>query len=209
MIDERIEVEHYIKGENIRKENMYRMCYIIAKYMRDQGKSALETRQYIFSWANENRLFIKCNVNDILNIVYTRDLDPLTTGKEIYVSTADIKNIDMRFDLMSTKKTALAMLCVAKAFGNKSREFTCSAVSVSSWIGISKTYFFKQIKELILFDFLEQIDTTKSHLHRWQDRPLCVANGNTYKILFPYENSGEYKLKDDNIEELFSNIYCA
>lgn len=203
MINEKLEAVNYLQGKNIQKQNLYRMCYMIAKHLRDSGLQAFEARKQIFEWANDNNLFIKFNLNDILNIVYLRDRDPLVSDRTVCISDEDIAQITQRFDYKKTKMAALAMLCYAKAFANKNGEFQCSGTAIASWIGISKSAFFRYLQELNLMGFVKQIDTTHDHLHRWQDRPLMGINGNTYKILYDWKKDGNHMLIDNDLSKLY------
>lgn len=154
MINEKLEVVEYLNGTNIKKQNLYRMCYLIAKYYRDEGVSALDTRQKIFEWANSHGLYIKFNLNDILNIVFLRDTDPLFEGGDIYFSDNDFEQIKLRFDNNKVKLAAMAILSYAKARSSSSGEFQFSGSAMATWIGVSKSSMFKYIQELVLMGFM-------------------------------------------------------
>lgn len=66
MINEVLEAERYMAGDGVNANNMYRTCYMIARLLRQKGKSNIEIREAIFDWANDLNLYIPFNLNKML-----------------------------------------------------------------------------------------------------------------------------------------------
>ena len=50
MINELAEANAYLNGENINPKNLYRTCYLILKWYRDQGYEESAARDALFAW---------------------------------------------------------------------------------------------------------------------------------------------------------------
>lgn len=204
MINEVIEVQQYLEGKKIVKKNLYRICYMLAKWYKEQGLSKLEIREEIFNWANSNQIYIKFNLNDMIQKAVD-DKERLKDNFVIRINENDIYEINRRFDNPKTKYVALAILCYAKANANRDKEFELSSVALSSWLNMDSTFLKrKYIKELESFDYIQLVK--KSHnTYSWDknnSNKSCV-----YTLSVPIHNSGNFILEDNNIEGLFRSIF--
>ena len=204
MIDEIREAEDYINGKNIVKENLYRICYLMSCYYKSQNIEKLETRQKIFEWGRQNNIWIKYDVNQIITRAYE---SPNSTFNSpvIKINKQDIVNIKDMFDGHKVRKVALALLCYAKAYANKNREFYISSVALGAWLGINrKALRNRYIKELIDFGYLQEVHKRKNS-NIW-DQPFS-EQGTKYKINNSLHNSGEHVLESNDIDKLYLEIF--
>jgi hypothetical protein len=199
-----VDVQHYLKGEKIDKSNLYQTCYLLSKWHKSQGMNYLQIRDSIYEWATQNNLIVKSYLNVIINKALS-DKKPLTQNIIVYVNDGDVKEIVRRFDSKNTRMVALSMLCYAKIHANKMGEFSLSSVAIGAWVGIHDSNIRRRyIKELINFEYVEKISVPKNN-KKW-------ANGDEdknckYIIRFPLKNSGDYKLVDNDIEDLYKQIF--
>lgn len=204
MINEKIEVENYLAGENIYKnECTFRMCYLMAKYYRDQGLSPVEIRKKIFEWGYNHGVYIIHNVNDIIRMAITKN-EPLCT-QNVYVNDDDIKEINDRFSRKNIKLCALAFLLLAKVYGGEDGILKFSQIDFAKWVGILQPNVSNIIDELEFFDYIERIKLDEDATFVWNGR--VVGKNVKYKLKVPFENSGEYILKDNKIRELYNEIF--
>ena len=203
MINEVIEVKEYLSGKNINKKILYRICYLLAKWYKEEGLSQLEIRDAIFSWGKKHDVFIKYSVNNIIYKVL-EDKTRLKDNISIKINKADIEEINRRFDKKNTKLTALALLCYAKACANRDKEFDISSVALSNWLGINSgdmsTYY---LREVIDFEYITKI-STPSNTFKWD----TSKQNSGYRINVDIHNSGNYTLKDNDILDLYFQIFC-
>jgi hypothetical protein len=123
MINEVLEVESYLDGSNIRKnECTFRMCYLMAKYFHSKGLTPIEIRKEIFNWGYNYNIYILHNVNDIIRMAIADGI-PLTE-KKIYVNNDDINRILERFSTNNSKLCALGVLLFSKAHADEDGIFT-------------------------------------------------------------------------------------
>lgn len=204
MINEKIEVENYLSGENIYKnECTYRMCYLMAKYYRDQGLSPVEIRKKIFSWGHEFGIYIVHNVNDIIKMAIIKN-EPLCV-EDAYVNSDDIKEITDRFSKKNTKLCALAILLLAKTHCDRDGLLIFSQVDFAKWVGILQPNVSNIFDELEFFDYVEKIKLDEESTFVWNGK--VVGKNVKYKLKVPYVNEGEYILRDNNIKELYGEIF--
>lgn len=204
MIDEFQEVEAYLRGENILKhECTFRMCFLLAKYYYLQGIAPIDIRQKIFDWANSYGIYIKHNVNDIIRMV-AEDAAPLHS-EDIYVSKADIAEIVRRFDTKNTRMCALGMLLYAKAYADEEGKFTFNQADFAKWVGIQQPHVSEYFEELEMFDYIEKIYASGDQTFAWNGR--IIGKKIKYKLKVPYENVGEYKITNNNLQELYHKSF--
>lgn len=204
MINEVLEVQEYLNGKNITDKNLYRICYMLAKWFKEQGKSHIEIRQSIFQWGKINNVFIKYNVN---NIIYQalEDKRRLKENVIIKINNNDIFEITKRFDSKNCKLVALAILCYAKCYANRDNEFIISATALSNWLHINHGNLCgKYIPELIDFGFVTKVYSEKTY--SWnkniKSKSLCL------RLEIKFSNSGDFQLRDNLIEDLYNEIFA-
>lgn len=205
MINEFQEVEAYLRGDNILKhECTFRMCFLLAKYYYLQGMEPINIRQNIFDWANSYGIYIKHNVNDIIRMV-AEDAAPLHS-EDVYVSMADIAEIVRRFDTKNTRMCALGMLLYAKAYADEEGKFTFNQADFAKWVGIQQPHVSEYFEELEMFDYIEKIYASGDQTFAWNGR--IIGKKIKYKLKVPYENEGDYKICDNNLQNLYQQVFC-
>ena len=207
MVNEKYEVQQYLNGENISKENLYRSCYLIAKWFNEQGLTRLEIRNKLFQWGKENNIYIKYNINnDIIDKLFNYNSHKLKSV-EVKINKQDVENINKRFDHGKTKLVALAMLCYAKAHASQTGEFIVSSVNMGCWLNINrKSLRQKHIKELIDYEYLIEVSRPankdfKTWTKAYEEQSI------KYKLNVPIDNYGEYELERNDVRKLYADIF--
>lgn len=204
MINEVVEVQEYIEGKNIVKNNLFRICYLLAKYYKEKRMSHVEIRKSIFDWAKENKIYITYNLN---NIIYQalRDKQRLKDNIIVRTNQGDIDEIKSRFDSKNTRLTALALLCYAKAYADRDKEFTLSTVSLGAWIGIDDSNLRKfYLRELLDFEYISRVENKDNFSWNKNKSSKLIR----YKINVDIHNSGNIQLDNNDIEILYNQIFC-
>lgn len=208
MIDEIYEVNQYLRGENIDKKNLHRICYLLAKYYKEQGLNHLKIRENIFDWAKSNGVFFTFGVNDVIYQVLG-DNTKLRGDIPIYITQSDINEINSRFDKKPCKHLALAILSYAKATANRDGEVTISAISFAHWVGLQRQHISSRyIPELIDFDFMERISDEETYFMWDKNKP--ISKNRRYKLKVPITNESEnalYKVNNNNIKEICNEVF--
>ena len=205
MINEVLEAESYLNGQNIRKkECTFRMCYIMAKYFHQKGLEPIDIRKSIFKWGAENNVFILHNVNDIIRMAISDNI-PLV-DKNIYVSKEDVDNILVRFTTYNSKLCALGILLFAKAHADEDGVFTFSQGDFAKWVGMQQPHVSKCLDELELFDYVEKIYSSGDQTFAWNGR--VIGKRIKYKLKVPYANEGEYLLSNNDVRGLYNIIFA-
>ena len=202
MINEFVETEKYLRGENINKKNLYRIVYMITKEFINRGMAHSEIRDAVFRWGKDNGVYIKYDVNSIIYKAL-EDKTPICNSPIVKINNGDIVEIKKRFDSKNARLTALAILCYAKARADKDRLFNISSNTLANWIGIGAGNLRgRYIKELIDFGYLSKIETPRN-TYKWDgDNTTCK-----YSINVELHNSGNYTLIDNKILDLYSELF--
>lgn len=204
MINQVLEAKDYLDGKNISLQNVYRMCYLIAKSLVAEGLDPLDARQKIFNWANKYHIQIDYTVNNIIDKA-SNDKTPLRGETVVWVSTQDVDEITRRFDRRLVRCDALAMLCYSKVYANKKGEFTMPCRSLSAWVGNgSLTSHWKAVRELLVFEYLE-LPMSSSNVKRWSRKEL--SDGSVYKIKPPVYSTKDFLLEGNDIWKLHNTIF--
>lgn len=200
MINEKQEALDYLQGKHIQKDNMYRTCLIIARYYKEEGLKHVDIRNTIFDWAGQYHIYIKHDLNAIITYVMSNPL-PLKE-KTVKINQKDRDTISRITTNPKTRLVALALLCYAKAYGNKNREFHISSVSLGAWIGMHRSQLKRRyIQELIDFEYLEELEKPKNN-YTWSN-----PQNTKYRIQASLHNSGEYELVQNDIRKLYEEVF--
>lgn len=202
MINEVLEVKKYLNGDCITPKGIYRACYLLAKWYKQQDKSPLEIRKLIFEWGKKFNIFIKYDVN---TIIYHAINDKRKLNEDIVVkiSKNDFKRITECVDRKNTQITALALLCYAKVFADSDSEITISSVDLGNWLNIDDSRLRRNhIKELIDFGYISKITRTQKYV--WEKK--SNSSKNTYKVNAPIRNTGDFELHGNDIMELYKKL---
>lgn len=204
LIDEKIDALNYLNGKYIYPRNLYRIYYVLAKWFYSQGMIKIEIRDSIFEWANEHGITVKHCLNDIIDYVIDSGI-PLKQDIVVRINESDIYEINRHFDKKNTKLVALAILCYAKIYADKNKEFSLSSVPFGCWVGISDSQIrARYFKELIDYSYMEKIYTPKNN-YKWGNRE--DEKTSKYKLLVGIDNSGDIILDGNHINKLSSNIF--
>lgn len=204
MINEVLEVQQYLNGEKITKECLRRICFQIARWYKQQGYDHLQIREAIFAWANKYEMFLDFSVNTIINTVMD-SRSKLRDDIEVFVSEDDIHQITGRFDGNNVRLIALAILCYAKAYANSEGLFDVSEAALASWVGLRRSnvsaYY---MKELTNYGYVEKI-VPKKATYSWSRGTRNKSA--KFRLKVPFKNEGSYKLIDNDIDQLFHDIF--
>jgi len=202
MINEIIEVRNYLDGKNICIKNLYRICFLLAKWYKEQGLPHVDIRKEIFDWGKRNNILIKYNVNSIIYKALD-DKSRLKDNVVIKINNSDVSEITNRFDSKNTRLTALAILCYAKAYADRDKMFNMSTVALSAWINITNSNLgSRHIKELVDFGYITKV-STPNNTFTWDKKIIACE----YRINVEIHNSGKYVLIDNDIIDLYSEIF--
>lgn len=207
MINETILVQQYLEGKNINSNCLYRTCFLLAKWYKEQGiEDKLQVRTNIFEWANKYGVYLPLYLNACIDNAFG-DERRLTENVIVRVSEEDIIEIKRRFDNKKTRKVALAILCYAKTFANSKGEFRISQVSFADWVKIDPANIGRRhFRELIDYGYMSKVDGGDSKHNFWNKDVKTKMN--KYKIIVPIRNTGDYILEDNNIEKLYEEIFA-
>ncbi len=206
MIDEIAEVKNYMAGEPPEdRQQMYRACYMIAKYMKEDGKSPVDTVSFLNEWSGRSTRGV--NLLQCVNAAYTNE-NKLRRGGQVYISDADVEAIIEHSPTETDRKVALALLCNAKAFADRRGVFQASTEGLASWLGMKgPNVRGRNLRRLVEWRYIDKIDTGKG---KTSGRFTKYSRGvSCFKILVPYENTGKYALKDNDINSLYHAIFKA
>lgn len=206
MINERIEAEEYLHGNNFDdRKCTWRMCLLMATYFHEQGLSAKEIRQSIYKWGNDYSVYITFNVNTAIKMVIKEDRKLFDSP--IYVSEEEIKEITSRFSSKNVKKCALAMLLLAKVYSDEDGFFSFSQADFAKWVGIKQPHVSDIFNELVDMEYMIR-ERPGDNRFVWNG---YSTNGkrNKYKLNFDYwHNVGEIEIKDTNsMNDIFNIVF--
>lgn len=206
MINEQYQVDEILKGKNIGRYSQYRICYLLAKHYKGCGFTPVDVRTKIFDWAKEKQCYITENVNNIIQSVF-KENKPIVSNINIHVSQEEIDDINKRFDLMTSKITALAILCFAKCYADKNGYIKISQQELSAWIGVGRQHLSSSIiPELITFGYIECPDKyQKKRYNKMSDR--FRYSSKVYRIIVPYNSSDGYEFDGGDILSFYQKIF--
>lgn len=207
LINEILEIKEWLNGENINTRCMYRTCYMLTKWYKEQGLSYTEIRDKIFAWGKENNVYIDFNLSSVVHRAL-EDYVPLRGDQTvIHINEDDVLEIKRKFDRKPYRKTALGILCYAKAVADEYNEFDISVLAFSYWLktnigNMSARY----IKGLVADGYVKKIN--KDKLFPWDKKTEPPKSKSLrMEILVPIENNGDYILVGNDIDRLYSDIF--
>lgn len=208
MINEILKVEEEIlSGEHINKDALYGTIYLVSKYYKEKGLSYVEIRNKIFDWGKENNIFFDFQTSPIIHRAMDDNVPLRGSDTVIYINDNDISEITRRFDRKAYRRTALAMLCYAKAVADRNNRFYLSMTQMGFWLGYPKTNMSNRyIKALTDFAYVKKLNNNK----KWVLGKKVVPNKSKclqIEILVPTENYGDYMLVNNDIDGLYSEIF--
>lgn len=203
MINEVDLVKDLLSGTGIDKKCLYRDCYLLAKWYKQNGCNHMEIRENIFKWAKDNNIYITYNLNNIIRKAMN-DKSRLRDNVVVRISGKDVIEIGRRFDGRNVRMLALAMLCYAKANANRDGEFSISSVALGCWIGIANSNILSRyLPELEDFGYIKKLDCAKAHSWDASDKYKQLR----LKLLVPFANDGAVILNGNNIAELYDECF--
>ena len=197
MIDEKFEVEQYLRGENINKLNIYRTCYLLAKYYMEKGLDNINVRTHIFEWANKHGIYIEFNLNRIIYVA-REDKTKLRGDVVAHISEEDIEEIRKRFDSKNTRMLALALLAYGKVCAAANGECTVSMVGMSNWLNIAYPNLVnRHMQELIDFGYVSKVENKR----KWKQSKRSQVTKIRFNV--PLDNVGEFSVVNNNVAVVF------
>lgn len=206
MINETLEVQQYLRGENIHQDCLYRVCYLLTKFLKEQGiTDKLTIRESIFKWANDNSIRITLSLNNCITNALN-DKARLTEDNPIRISSDDVNEIKRRFDTKNMKLLSLAFLCYAKQYADANNEFDISLSALGRWTGITRQHIStRYIPELIDFRYISKVSNGATKSFTWD--ATAKSKMNTYKIEVPVRNLSGEVLEGNNLIELYERLF--
>ena len=203
LIDESVVVKNLLDGKQIHKKCLYRNCYLLAKHFKQQGMSQMDIRDAIFQWGKQYGVYISYNINNIIRKAM-QDKQRLRDNVIVNVSEDDIRQIVRRFDNKNVRKLALALLCYAKATANRDGEFGISSVELGAWIGIDNSNIISRyLPELIDFGYVQREESKPSFSWDKTEKYKHLS----LRMLVPFNNRGGHLLRDNDINELYTECF--
>ena len=201
LINERLEARQYIEGNNLNKRCVYHICYIMAKYYRDDGLGHEAIRERLKEWEGKYGYCFEFDVNKVIyNVMDSRT--PLRGDVPGFINTTDIEEIRKRFDSKNTRLLALALLAYGKACANKYGDCNVSLLGVANWLHVDYSNLVnRSFKELIDFGYIARVDTKK----KW----IKSSRNQVTRIHFnvPLVNTGDNRVMDNNIVRIFNEYF--
>lgn len=203
MINEVLQAENLLKGEGIGKRCTYQHCYLLARYYCQQGVDPIGIRKNIIKWAETYNVQLTAKLNQIISDAQ-EDKQELRGNVVIKISDADIQRITEMFDNPKTRRAALAMLCYAKAAGDKDAIFQMSVASFCNWINQDYSYVQRHyMPELKSMGFVERMKKSKEKGFGWDNN----GKYGKFRLLVPIKNAGSHVLIDNDIDSLYAECF--
>ena len=204
MINEVLEAQDYLEGKNIVKGNLHRIIYLMAKLHLEQGKTRSEVRKEIFDWGKKYNVHIDLGVNNIIDEAADNKMK-LRDNVVVRIAQKDVDEINALFDRMYTKNAALAILCYAKAYSNKNKEFTVSSYALAAWMKVDRGYLkSKSIKEMIDYGYISTVEN--SARSTWSKKGN-LPSATQYRMTVPFHSGCEYTLQGNDIRGLCELVF--
>lgn len=203
MINETLIVKQYLDGKNINKRIIYRICFLLSKWYKENGvENKADIRKLILQWAKQNSIHIEININDCIDRA-VENKRRLTTDNEIRISTSDVEEIKSRFDNKNVRLIALGILCYAKQFADINNEFDLHVYAFSDWLGIDPSNLINRyINEIVDYGYITK---TASSTSSW--RGVAKSKSPKYKINVPVSNVGEAIIQKNDIRKLYQELF--
>jgi hypothetical protein len=207
LLNEINEVKRLFSGDFNRTEGLYRDCFLLSKYYKEQGMNAPQIRIALFKWAKESGVILDLDINGVITKAMD-DKNKLTDKIEIYVSREEIKDILGTFDHPDVRLVAFCLLVFAKGRMSKNKMFDISLPGLSNWSGVSLSSMKKRIlKELEIFGFMEKINADiKGNSLSYNKTNKFYMKHNTYKLLFKVYDDKDFLVTDEDIRKEFEDI---
>lgn len=204
MINEKVDAEMYLRGENLYRDIEYRICILLSKLFYSRGlKAALEIREALKCWAKENNFYLTVSMNSVVERVIKENMQ-LQGQKPVRINKGDVATIKDKFDTYEERLVALAVLCYAKVYADSDGQFTLSLSALSHWLTFQPKYLRKYIRRLIDMGYIELV--SKGDVSSWYKTTVVVAM-DTYVIKVPYKNIGSISMIDNDIEQLYEDAF--
>lgn len=205
LLNEKNEITALLDGKRLNKKNTYRSCYLLAKHFKLLGYDAIRTREKIFSWANGYGVYLKDDLNSIIQRAFN-DKKEILDNVEIKISKEDIEEIKRRFDKYNTRLTAFALLCFAKKHADRNGIFYISRVGLSNWIGIKQSNLSnRHIKELVDFGYIEKLSVNDIRFIKRKN--LHISKVLMLKMKVDFKNEGEHLIQDYDFRQECENLF--
>ena len=210
MIDERLVVLDLLDGVGINKNCIYGHCYLLAKYyLQVEGLNELDTRKKIFGWATKTKLYLNTDEINVNQIIYKaqQDKTPLREKPILGISDVELRQIIIRFNKKKTRRIALAILCYAKAAGDKDGNFNISISGLANWLHCSRSSLYEHINILKEYRFIEK-QAKEGQRKSWNKK--TKSQQGAYRILIPLsEDAADHYLFSNDIDTLTEECFAS
>lgn len=205
MVDEMAEVRKYLSGQQLeRQENLYRACYMVAKYYKQLGCDEETIFHNTAEWARTYNLTLSFSLAGCVAAAYMNDR-ALRDGNVVRISRQDADTIRMYARNKPGRRVALALLCCAKGYAASDGSFVASSGALSSWLGMDACNVRgRYIPRLVQTGYLEKLPTQET-LHGWQKN--YYRNACRLRLKVPYVDDGEWELRNNDIRTLYEQVF--
>lgn len=202
LINEKEQVDKILNGIDINPYQMRTMCRLLTRYYYQQGiTDQKEIRRLIFEWANKYKLYIKLSVKHL--IAEELDIYRPINDKPVYISQQEIESIKILSKKRTVRMAMVGLLCYSKIFAIDNI-IDINIKDFANWIGYSNVsnFYNYALKEMLKINFVRDVED----YIKWKNGYIIKCTRKLYINFGVDNNSGEYKLEDDDFVKFFSQI---
>lgn len=194
-----VEFVKYILTHKIKLQSrsVFRLAFMIAKYLHEQGKENKDIRLELIKWARFQEISLCFDINSMIYAA-TKSKVPLKSDFEVWISDNDIETIKMMFDKPRTKLVALIILCLCKI--EQTDEIYFNVNVLAQWLNkCSQHLHSRTLKELESFGYIERLKEDTEDVFRVFGNKKYYAQ-NKIKLLVDFDEKGEYLINSNNLD---------
>lgn len=205
MVDEMAEARKYLSGQQLeQKGNLYRACYMVAKYYKQLGCDEETIFRKTAEWVRTYHLTLGFSLAGCVASAYTNTKE-LRTGKSVLISRRDVEQIRLFTRSRPDRRVALALLCCAKGYAESDGSFVASSCALGSWLGMDAgNVRNRYIARLEKLGYVEKLQTQET-MRGWQKN--YYRNAYRFRIKVPYDDGGEWELQNNDIRALYEQVF--
>ena len=202
MFNEFDEVQEYLAGRKVTKYCLDEYIFKIARYLKEEGKSAHYAKDFVANWLNKfGYKFANYNLT-IMNAYDKRG--KMKRNFCVRINNEDIKRIKYAADYTRSRRLALFLLVYAKIHADHDGNFRIRLPMVAEWLGIDRSHLYsRHLKELLSFGFIEKTDKDKDYAKNTADGRFAHL-----RITYELSNTGDYVIeRNEDFDKLYREIF--
>lgn len=205
MVDEMAEARKYLSGQQLeQKGNLYRACYMVAKYYKQLGCDEEAIFQKTAEWVRTYNLTLDFSLAGCIAAAYMNDRE-LRNGNVVRISKEDADTIRLYALNKADRRVALALLCCAKGYAGSDGSFVASSGAIGSWLGMDAgNVRSRYIPRLVKIGYIEKLPTQET-IRGWQKN--YYRNAYRLRLKVPYRDDGEWELRNNDIRTLYTQVF--